>query len=106
MVAKHAGGGARASRLFRREEKRSSRNSTEAEGSDVIIRSRRPVPPRRNVRRRVLRPMQRLRRRMESRPAPSPFAAEEERKRANNFFQGRRVAAILRDSNKPHGLLT
>ncbi|HZC66130.1 MAG TPA: M20/M25/M40 family metallo-hydrolase, partial [Candidatus Dormibacteraeota bacterium] len=39
-------------------------------------------------------------------PAPSPFAAQTEFARARNaFFQQEGVGAILRDSNKPHGLL-
>jgi Zn-dependent M28 family amino/carboxypeptidase len=39
-------------------------------------------------------------------PAPSPFALEEEAARARTqFFKDEGVAAILRDSNKPHGLL-
>jgi len=39
-------------------------------------------------------------------PAPSPFAALQEAARARNeFFKQEGVAAVLRDSNKPHGLL-
>ncbi len=39
-------------------------------------------------------------------PAPSPFAAFLEAARArNDFFKSEGVAAILRDSGKPHGLL-
>src|SRR6266853_1693059 len=39
-------------------------------------------------------------------PAPSPFAAMQEVARARNeFFKQEGVAAVLRDSNKPHGLL-
>src|SRR5712692_2803167 len=39
-------------------------------------------------------------------PAPSPFAAQAELGRARNeFFKQEGVAAVLRDSNKPHGLL-
>jgi len=39
-------------------------------------------------------------------PAPSPFAAFQEVARARNeFFKQEGVAAVLRDSNKPHGLL-
>ena len=39
-------------------------------------------------------------------PAPSPFAAFQEVARARNeFFKQEGVAVVLRDSNKPHGLL-
>src|SRR5216683_5647084 len=39
-------------------------------------------------------------------PAPSPFAAFQEVARARNeFFKREGVAAVLRDSGKPHGLL-
>jgi carboxypeptidase Q len=39
-------------------------------------------------------------------PAPSPFAALQETARARNeFFKQEGVAVVLRDSNKPHGLL-
>ena len=39
-------------------------------------------------------------------PVPSPFAAFQEVARARNeFFKQEGVAAVLRDSNKPHGLL-
>src|SRR6266849_520196 len=39
-------------------------------------------------------------------PAPSPFAAFQEVARARNeFFKKEGVAVVLRDSNKPHGLL-
>ena len=39
-------------------------------------------------------------------PAPSPFAALIEVARArNDFFKQEGVAAVLRDSSKPHGLL-
>src|SRR6266513_1731799 len=39
-------------------------------------------------------------------PVPSPFAALQEVARARNeFFKQEGVAAVLRDSNKPHGLL-
>ena len=39
-------------------------------------------------------------------PAPSPFAVFIEVARArNDFFKAEGVAAVLRDSNKPHGLL-
>ena len=39
-------------------------------------------------------------------PVPSPFAAVQEVARARNeFFKQEGVAAVLRDSNKPHGLL-
>src|SRR5258706_10594706 len=38
-------------------------------------------------------------------PAPSPFATLQEAARARNeFFKQEGVAAVLRDSNKPHGL--
>src|ERR1700704_2584714 len=39
-------------------------------------------------------------------PAPSPFAALQETARARNeFYKQEGVAVVLRDSNKPHGLL-
>jgi len=38
-------------------------------------------------------------------PAPSPFATLKKRRaRENEFFKQEGVAAVLRDSNKPHGL--
>jgi carboxypeptidase Q len=63
-------------------------------------------PPRRNVPSPALRPMQSPPPAYGQPPAPSPFAAEEEAANARmQFFKDERVAAILRDSNKPHGLL-
>jgi carboxypeptidase Q len=63
-------------------------------------------PPRRNVPSPALRPMQAPPPAHGQPPAPSPFAAEEEAANARiKFFKEESVAAILRDSNKPHGLL-
>src|SRR5258708_16171153 len=63
-------------------------------------------PPRRNVPSPVLRPMQAPPPAYGEPPAPSPFAAEEEAANARaKFFKEEGVTAILRDSNKPHGLL-
>jgi len=63
-------------------------------------------PPRRNAPSPVQRPMQAPPPAYGEPPAPSPFAVEEEAARARTqFFKDEGVAAILRDSNKPHGLL-
>jgi carboxypeptidase Q len=63
-------------------------------------------PPRRNAPSPILRPMQAPPPAYGQPPAPSPFAAEEEAANARmKFFKDEGVAAILRDSNKPHGLL-
>src|SRR6266478_6019931 len=63
-------------------------------------------PPRRNVPSPILRPMQAPPPAYGEPPAPSPFAAEEEAANARTkFLKEEGVAAVLRDSNKPHGLL-
>src|ERR1700720_3991798 len=64
-------------------------------------------PPRpENLNREVIRPMQAPPPMKGEPPAPSPFAAMQEVARARNeFFKQEGVAAVLRDSNKPHGLL-
>jgi len=63
-------------------------------------------PPRRNVPSPALRPMQAPPPTYGQPPAPLPFAAEEEAANARiKFLKEEGVAAILRDSNKPHGLL-
>jgi len=63
-------------------------------------------PPRRNVPSPILRPMQAPPPAYGEPPVPSPFAAEEEAANARTkFLKEEGVAAILRDSNKPHGLL-
>src|SRR6266478_6074069 len=64
-------------------------------------------PPRRNVPSPILRPMQAPPPAYGEPPAPSPFAAEEEAANARTkFLKEEGVAAVLRDSNKPHGLLS
>jgi carboxypeptidase Q len=63
-------------------------------------------PPKRNVPSPAQRPMQAPPPAFGEPPAPSPYAAEEEAARARTqFFKDEGVAAVLRDSNKPHGLL-
>ena len=63
-------------------------------------------PPRRNVPSPILRPMQAPPPAYGEPPAPSPFAAEEEAANARTkFLKEEGVVAVLRDSNKPHGLL-
>jgi len=63
-------------------------------------------PPRRNVPSPILRPMQAPPPAYGEPPVPSPFAAEEEAANARTkFLKEEGVSAILRDSNKPHGLL-
>jgi carboxypeptidase Q len=63
-------------------------------------------PPRRGAPSPALRPMQTPPPAYGQPPVPSPFAAEEEAANARiKFFKEEGVAAILRDSNKPHGLL-
>lgn len=65
-----------------------------------------PSPPE-NPYRGLLRPMQAPPPIKGQPPAPSPFAALQEIARARNaFFKQERVAAVLRDSDKPHGLLS
>src|SRR6266403_3336325 len=61
-------------------------------------------PPRpENLNRELIRPMQAPPVKGQS---PSPFAAMQDVARARNeFFKQEGVAAVLRDSNKPHGLL-
>jgi carboxypeptidase Q len=64
-----------------------------------------PLAPE-NPNRALLRPMQTPPPAMGQPPAPSPFAAMQEVARARNvFFKQEGVAVLLRDSNKPHGLL-
>src|SRR5437667_6099394 len=64
-------------------------------------------PPRpENLNRELIRPMQVPPPVKGQPPVPSPFAALQEVARARNeFFKQEGVAAVLRDSNKPHGLL-
>jgi carboxypeptidase Q len=63
-------------------------------------------PPRRDAPSPILRPMQAPPSAYGEPPAPSPFVAEEEAANARTkFFKEEGVAAVLRDSNKPHGLL-
>src|SRR5713226_1003738 len=64
-------------------------------------------PPRpENLNRDLIRPMQTPPPVKGQPAAPSPFAALQEVGRARNeFFKHEGVAAVLRDSNKPHGLL-
>src|ERR1700687_380696 len=64
-------------------------------------------PPRpENLNRELIRPMQAPPPVKGLPPAPSPFAALQEVSRARNeFFKQESVAVVLRDSNKPHGLL-
>src|SRR5713101_869068 len=64
-------------------------------------------PPRpENLNRDLIRPMQTPPPVKGQPAAPSPFAALQEVGRARNeFFKQEGVAAVLRDSNKPHGLL-
>src|SRR6266852_2263611 len=64
-------------------------------------------PPRpENLNRELIRPMQAPPPVKGQPPSPSPFAALQEGARARNeFFKQEGVAAVLRDSNKPHGLL-
>src|ERR1700687_2647058 len=66
-----------------------------------------PSPPRpENLNRELIRPMQAPPPVKGQPPAPSPFAALQEVARARNeFFKQEGVAVVLRDSNKPHGLL-
>jgi carboxypeptidase Q len=59
-----------------------------------------------NLNREMIRPMQAPPPVKGQPPAPSPFAALQEVARARNeFFKQEGVAAVLRDSSKPHGLL-
>jgi carboxypeptidase Q len=59
-----------------------------------------------NLNRELIRPMQSPPPVKGQPQAPSPFAALQEAARARNeFFKQEGVAAVLRDSNKPHGLL-
>src|SRR5713101_4881910 len=63
-------------------------------------------PPPENPNARMLRPMQSPPPVKGQPPAPSPFAVLQELARARNeFFQQESVAAVFRDSGKPHGLL-
>src|SRR6202171_140262 len=64
-----------------------------------------PLKPE-NLNRDLIRPMQSPPPVKGQPPAPSPFAALQEAARARNeFFKQEGVAAVLRDSNKPPGLL-
>src|SRR5467141_296055 len=59
-----------------------------------------------NLNRELIRPMQAPPPVKGQPPSPSPFAAMQDVARARNeFFKQEGVAAVLRDSNKPHGLL-
>ena len=59
-----------------------------------------------NSNRELIRPMQTPPPLKGQPPAPSPFAAlQEMAHERNEFFKQEGVAAVLRDSNKPHGLL-
>ncbi|MCU1315906.1 MAG: hypothetical protein JWN63_1228, partial [Candidatus Acidoferrum typicum] len=64
-------------------------------------------PPRpENLNRELIRPMQAPPPVKGQPPAPSPFAAlQEVARERNEFFKQEGVAVVLRDSNKPHGLL-
>src|ERR1700674_4005065 len=64
-------------------------------------------PPRpENLNRELLRPMQAPPPVEGQPPAPLPFAALQELARTRNeFFKHEAIGAVLRDSNKPHGLL-
>lgn len=63
-------------------------------------------PPPENPNARLLHPMQAPPPVKGQPPAPPPFAAFQEIARERNeFFKQEGVAAVLRDSNKPHGLL-
>ena len=75
-------------------------------GAIVIYQEPQSLSPRRNAPSPILRPMQAPPPAYGEPPAPSPYAAEEEAANARTkFFKEEGVAAVLRDSNKPHGLL-
>src|ERR1700674_2199344 len=77
-------------------------------GASVIYQEPESLSPPRpeNLNRELIRPMQSPPPAKGQPPAPSPFAAFQEVARARNeFFKQEGVAAVLRDSNKPHGLL-